>query len=120
MSTTTQLFERRKNRTRHRLRQRARGRPRLSVFRSNKHIHAQVIDDERGHTLAAASSIDKALKPELGKGSDKTAAQRVGQLLGERARQAGVEKVFFDRGGYMYHGRVKALADGARESGLDF
>jgi large subunit ribosomal protein L18 len=91
-------------------------RPRLSVARSNLRIYAQLIDDERGHTLAAAGSHEAGLR-ELKKGE---AATAVGKLLAERAREAGVTRVVFDRGGYLYHGRVKALADGAREGGLQF
>jgi large subunit ribosomal protein L18 len=91
-------------------------RPRLAVARSNKRIYAQIIDDDRGHTLAAAGSHEAALKG-LAKGP---AAAEVGKLLAERAREAGVERVVFDRGGYKYHGRVKSLADGAREGGLEF
>ena len=91
-------------------------RPRLCVSRSNMRIYAQVIDDERGHTLAAAGSHEQALRP-MAKGP---AAEAVGKLIAERARSAGVSRVVFDRGGYLYHGRVKALADGAREGGLDF
>ncbi len=91
-------------------------RPRLAVSRSNKRIYAQIIDDARGHTLAAAGSHEVALR-ELAKGP---AASEVGKLLAERAKQAGVEQVVFDRGGYKYHGRVKSLADGAREGGLEF
>ena len=90
------------------------------MFRSSKHIYAQVIDDARGVTVAAASSLDKALKGQLAKGTDKAAAAVVGKLVAERAVQAGVSKVVFDRGGYRYHGRVKALADAAREGGLSF
>ena len=91
-------------------------RPRLAVARSNKRIYAQIIDDARGHTLAAAGSHESALR-DLAKGP---AASEVGKLLAERAKQAGVEQVVFDRGGYKYHGRVKSLADGAREGGLEF
>jgi large subunit ribosomal protein L18 len=91
-------------------------RPRLSVFRSNKRIYAQVIDDVKGHTLAAAGSHEESLRG-LAKGD---AATAVGKLLAERAKGAGVTRVVFDRGGYLYHGRVKALADGAREAGLEF
>ena len=91
-------------------------RPRLAVARSNKRIYAQLIDDARGHTLAAAGSHESALR-DLAKGP---AASEVGKLLAERAKQAGVEQVVFDRGGYKYHGRVKSLADGAREGGLEF
>ena len=95
-------------------------RPRLSVFRSSKHIYAQVIDDAKGQTVAAASSMDKTQR-EAGKtGADMAAAKAVGKLLAERAVQKGVKEVVFDRGSYLYHGRVKALADAARESGLSF
>ena len=93
-------------------------RPRLSVHRSGKHIYAQVIDDVKGVTVAAASSLEKDLK--LKKGSDVDAASKVGKLVAERAKKAGVEKVQFDRGSFVYHGRVKALAEGAREGGLEF
>lgn len=90
------------------------------MFRSSQHIYAQVIDDAQGRTLAAASSIDKELKDKLKKGADIEAAGAVGKLIGERAKKAGVAEVVFDRGGYLYHGRVKALADAAREAGLQF
>jgi large subunit ribosomal protein L18 len=93
-------------------------RPRLAVFRSNKHISAQVIDDVSGRTLAAATSVEKDLKSTAGGNRD--AAKKVGQLLGERAKAAGVGQVVFDRGGFLYHGRVAALADAAREAGLEF
>lgn len=93
-------------------------RPRLSVFRSNRQIYVQVIDDIKGVTLAAASSMDKGLK--LKKGTDAEAARRVGKLVAERAKKAGIAKVQFDRGSYLYHGRVKAVAEGAREGGLEF
>jgi large subunit ribosomal protein L18 len=95
-------------------------RPRLTVFRSGRHIYAQIIDDAKGATLAAASTLDKDLKTKLKTGADKDAAKQVGLLVAERAKAAGVEAVVFDRGGYLYHGRVKALADGAREGGLQF
>jgi len=95
-------------------------RPRLSVFRSQQHIFAQLIDDSVGRTLASASTIDPALRKSLKSGSNKAAATAVGKLLAERAKAANIRKVVFDRGGYLYHGRVKALADGAREAGLDF
>jgi large subunit ribosomal protein L18 len=120
LDAMTNLFERRRMRVRTRLRQVANGKPRLSVFRSSKHIYAQIIDDANGVTLAAASSVDKALKGQLKTGADTAAAQRVGQLIAERAKAKGIEAVVFDRGGYIYHGRVKALADGAREGGLSF
>jgi large subunit ribosomal protein L18 len=113
-------FERRQRRVRGALRQNAKGRPRLSVFRSSKHIYAQIIDDAAARTLVAASSLEKDLKSSLKTGADKAAAGAVGKLLAERAKQAGIDNVVFDRGGYRYHGRVKALADGAREAGLKF
>ena len=121
MATTSKdLFDRRAKRTRFRLRQRAGGKLRLSVFRSSKHMYAQIIDDARGVTLASASSLDKALRGDVAKGTDKAAAAAVGKALAERAKAAGVEQVVFDRGGYAFHGRVKALADAAREGGLQF
>ena len=110
-------------RRRHRVRRFIRGtaeRPRLSVFRAHKHIYAQVIDDVQGLTLAAASSLDTGLKGQLKTGADIEAAKLVGKLIAERATKAGVTQVVFDRGGYIYHGRVKALADAAREAGLQF
>ena len=113
-------FIRRAQRVRHTLKRSAHGRPRLSVYRSSKHIYAQVIDDAAGVTLAAASTCDKDLKSDLKKGSDLAAASAVGKLVAERAVKAGVKDVVFDRGGYLYHGRVKALADAAREAGLSF
>ena len=114
------LFRRRRERTRYKLRLAAKGRARLSVFRSSRHIYAQVIDDDAGRTLAAASTLDPSLKPSLKTGADAAAASAVGKLIAERAKTAGVERVVFDRGAYMYHGRIKALADAAREGGLDF
>lgn len=90
------------------------------MFRSSQHIYAQVIDDAAGRTLASASTLEKGLKDELKTGADTAAAARVGALIAERAKAAGVEKVIFDRGGRLYHGRLKALADAAREAGLDF
>jgi large subunit ribosomal protein L18 len=105
---------------RHTLKRKAHGRARLSVFRSSKHIYAQVIDDDAGRTVVAASTLDKDLKDALKKGSDLAAARAVGKLVAERALKAGVTSVVFDRGGYLYHGRVKALADAAREAGLNF
>ena len=95
-------------------------RPRLNVFRSLGHIYAQVIDDTRGHTLAAASTLDPAIREEVADMKRTQAAKRVGALIAERAQANGIRSVVFDRGGYQYHGRVKALADGAREAGLDF
>ncbi|MGI9485732.1 MAG: 50S ribosomal protein L18 [Geminicoccaceae bacterium] len=96
------------------------GRARLSVFRSSKHIYAQVIDDVAGRTVAQASTVDKSLRPDLKSGADQKAAEAVGKLVAERAKEAGVEAVVFDRGGYRYHGRVRAVADAAREAGLKF
>jgi large subunit ribosomal protein L18 len=113
-------FLRRRERTRVALRKAAHGRPRLSVFRSSKHIYAQVIDDQAGRTLAAASTIDPELRSELKTGADQKAAEQVGKLIAARAKSAGVDTVVFDRGAYRYHGRVKALAEAARASGLAF
>jgi large subunit ribosomal protein L18 len=120
VSTKQDLQNRRRERLRYQLRQKANGRPRLSVFRSEKNIYAQVIDDAQGRTLAAASSLDKDLRAALKTGADKAAAAAVGKLLAERALAAGVKEVVFDRGSYLYHGRVQSLADAAREGGLDF
>ena len=114
------LRNRRRLRLRYQLRQKAIGRPRLSVFRSGKHIYAQIIDDAQGRTLAAASSLDATLRTDLRTGADKEAASKVGKLVAERALAAGVTTVVFDRGSYIYHGRVKALAEAAREGGLSF
>jgi large subunit ribosomal protein L18 len=114
------LFARRQKRARYQLKKKADGRPRLTVFRSSKHIYAQVIDDQDGRTLAAASSIDPALRDKFKTGANRAAAEAVGKLVAERAKQANVSAVVFDRGGNIYHGRVKALADGAREGGLSF
>jgi large subunit ribosomal protein L18 len=97
-----------------------RGRPRLAVFRSLKHIYVQAIDDEQGRTLAAASTLDDGLLAEDGKGGNVAAAKRVGQAIAERLRAAGIESVVFDRGGFLYHGRVKALAEAIREAGIKF
>ena len=120
MSTLQDLRLRRRARLRFQLRQKSTGRPRLSVFRSGKNIYAQVIDDAQGRTLAAASSLDKTLREALKTGADKAAAAAVGKLVAERAIAAGVKEVVFDRGAYLYHGRIKALADAAREGGLAF
>jgi large subunit ribosomal protein L18 len=120
MSGLNDSFMRRSRRIRHTLKRAANGRARLSVFRSSRHIYAQVIDDQAGKTVAAASTLDTDLKGALAKGSDRAAAQAVGKLVAERALKAGVKEVVFDRGGYLYHGRVKALAEAAREAGLNF
>ena len=114
------LSDRRKARVRLAIRKNAGGRPRLSVFRSSKQIYAQVIDDARGVTLASASTVEKSNREGLKTGADKAAAEQIGKLVAQRAVEAGVTEVVFDRGAYMYHGRVKALAEGAREGGLKF
>jgi len=118
----TKIFPRarRRQRVRHQLRVKSSGRPRLSVFRSSQHIYAQVIDDVRGVTLAAASTTEKEVKGGLKTGANVDAAKAVGKLVAERAIAAGVKEVVFDRGSYLFHGRVKALADAAREGGLSF
>jgi large subunit ribosomal protein L18 len=110
----------RKFRVRARLRRLANDRPRLSVHRSSSHIYAQVIDDQSSRTLAAASTLEPALRAEIKSGANIDAAKLVGKLLAERAVAAGVIDVRFDRGGYIFHGRVRALADAAREAGLNF
>ena len=120
MSRNIELETRRKQRVRRALGARAFGRPRLSVFRSSKQIYAQIIDDEKGVTLVSASSLEKDNREKLKTGANIDAAKEVGKLVAERAVAKGVKAVVFDRGGYMYHGRVKALADGAREGGLEF
>jgi large subunit ribosomal protein L18 len=120
VSENKDLQERRRKRLRFQLRRKAAGRPRLSVFRSGKHIYAQVIDDADGRTVAAASSLDRALRESLTTGADKAAAAAVGKLVAERAIAVGVTQVVFDRGSYLYHGRVRALAEAAREGGLAF
>jgi large subunit ribosomal protein L18 len=113
-------FERRKQRTRYQLRKKAVDRVRLSVFRSGKHIYAQIIDDTKGITLAAASSVEKELRTAVKNGAGVDAAKAVGTLIAARAKAAKVGAIVFDRGGYIFHGRVKALADAAREAGLAF
>jgi len=115
-----EALDRRKARVRRALKTAANGRPRLSVFRSSKQIYVQVIDDAQGRTLASASSLDKDMRETLKTGADVEAAKAVGRRIAERAGQAGVKQVIFDRSGYRYHGRVKALADAAREGGLEF
>ena len=120
MAEKSNAGERRTARIRRAIRKAANGRPRLSVFRSSKQIYAQVIDDERGITIAAASSLEKDMRGKLKTGADIDAAKEVGRLIATRAGEAGVKQVVFDRGSYLYHGRVKALADAAREGGLEF
>jgi len=112
------LFDRRRQRVRSTLRKRAAGKPRLSIHRSGRHLYAQVIDDAAGKTLAAASTLDKDLKGETA--ATREGAAAVGKTVAERAKKAGVSAVVFDRGGFLFHGRVKALADAAREGGLEF
>ena len=120
MTKKLTVLERRKARVRRALKAAANGRPRLSVFRSSKQIYAQVIDDARGYTIAAASSLEKDARGKLKTGANVEAAAEVGRLIAQRATEAGVKDVVFDRGSYLYHGRVKALADAAREGGLNF
>ncbi|HEY8575460.1 MAG TPA: 50S ribosomal protein L18 [Devosia sp.] len=120
MAISAKGAERRKARVRKALKARAFGRPRLSVFRSDKNIYAQIIDDATGRTLAAASTLDKDIKAAGKSGSTAEAAATIGKLIAERATKAGVAEVIFDRGAYIYHGRVKALAEAAREGGLQF
>lgn len=123
MITHKGRFQRRKQRVRSRisrLGETGKGRPRLSIFRSGQHIYAQVIDDVKGVTLVQASTLDKDLREGLKSTANIEAAKKVGALVAERAKKAGVAEVVFDRAGYIYHGRVKALADGAREAGLSF
>ncbi len=120
MSRLSDRTARRKAQVRRALRQAAGGRARLSVFRSSKHIYAQVIDDTEGQTLVAASSIEKDMRGSMKNGANIAAAKAVGKLVAERAAAKGIKSVIFDRGGYLYHGRVKALADAAREGGLKF
>jgi len=112
------LFAKRRQRVRTSLRARAGARPRMSIHRSGRHIYAQVIDDEAGRTIAAASTLDKDLRGTAG--ATKDAAATVGKRIAERATAAGVKAVVFDRGGFLFHGRVKSLADAAREGGLEF
>ena len=120
MDKARALQERRKQRIRNRIRRRKNDRPRLSVFRSGKNIYAQVIDDRGGTTVVAASTLDKELRGSLKTGADKDAAAAVGKLVAERAVSKGLNEVVFDRGAYLFHGRIKALAEAAREAGLKF
>jgi len=120
MTKLSDKSARRQGRVRGALRRAAGERKRLSVFRSSKHIYAQVIDDDAGVTVAAASSAEKAAREGLKTGANVDAAKAVGKLIAERAKEKGVKDVIFDRGGYLYHGRVRALAEAARESGLNF
>jgi large subunit ribosomal protein L18 len=120
MSRLSDRTARRKAQVRRAIRRSASGRARLSIFRSSKHIYAQIIDDTKGETLAAASSIEKDMRGGMKNGANIAAAKAVGKLVAERASAKGIKEVVFDRGAYLYHGRVKALADAAREGGLSF
>jgi large subunit ribosomal protein L18 len=120
MATVSDRTARRQAKVRRNVRRAAGSRARLSVFRSSKHIYAQVIDDAKGETVASASSLEKDMRGELKTGANVAAAKAVGKRLAERAAAKGVKDVVFDRGGYLYHGRIKALADAAREGGLNF
>jgi large subunit ribosomal protein L18 len=120
MAKDVDVVARRRARIRRSIGARAYGRPRLSVFRSSEQIYAQIIDDEKGVTLVSASTLEKGNRESLKTGANKEAAQIVGKQIAERAVAKGIKEVVFDRGSYLYHGRVKALADGAREGGLEF
>ena len=120
MASARELYYRRRRRTRARIRKLSAGRPRLSIFRSGRHIYAQIIDDRAGRTLAAASSLEATLREGLKTGADRAAAGTVGKLIAERGLKAGVKEVVFDRGGYRFHGRIRSLAEAAREGGLSF
>ena len=120
MATVADRTARRTAKVRRNIRAAANGRARLSVFRSSKHIYAQLIDDEKGETVVAASSVEKDMRGSLKTGANKDAAKAVGKLIAERASAKGIKDVVFDRGGYLYHGRIKALAEAAREGGLNF
>jgi large subunit ribosomal protein L18 len=120
MSRLSDRTARRRATVRRKIKLAARGRTRLTVFRSSKHIYAQLVDDDKGVTLAAASTLEKPMREGGTKGTNVDAAKAVGKLIAERAAEKGIKEVVFDRGGYLYHGRVKALADAAREGGLTF
>lgn len=120
MITSKELFIRRRQRNRAALAKSANGKPRLSVHRSSQHIYAQVIDDVKGITLVSASTLDKEVKGKVKSGGNIEAAKMIGTLVATRAKKEGISTVVFDRGGYIYHGRVRALAEAAREAGLEF
>ncbi|MBB5072915.1 large subunit ribosomal protein L18 [Bartonella callosciuri] len=120
MLSSKDIIQHRARRVRRRLKMVSSGRPRLSVYRSNQNIYAQIIDDSHGYTLVSASTLEGDLKKSLKSSAGKEAASAVGKLIAERAKEAGVHEVVFDRGAYVYHGRVKALAEAAREGGLNF
>ena len=110
----------RQTRIREKIKKSANGRYRLSIFRSSKNIYAQIIDDDKGKTLLSSSTLDKKIKSKFKNTGNKEAASEIGKILGEKAKEKGIKKVIFDRGKYLYHGRIKALADSARKAGLDF
>lgn len=118
--SSKQLHTRRAERNRYQIAQKSSGRLRLSIYRSGKHMYAQIIDDKAGKTLVSASTVEKDLRGKLKTGANKEAAKNIGQLVAERAIKAGIKEVVFDRGGFLYHGRVKELADAARAAGLSF
>lgn len=120
MASSKETMVKRAARVRRQIKKVSGGRPRLSVHRSSKHIYVQLIDDAKGHTVASASTLEKDLRGNLKTGADVAAAAAIGKLIAERAKKAGVTEVVFDRGPYIYHGRVKALAEAAREGGLSF
>ncbi|MDE1901986.1 MAG: 50S ribosomal protein L18 [Alphaproteobacteria bacterium] len=120
MLSSKQLHERRAKRNRYQIAQKSHGRLRLSVYRSERHISVQIIDDKEGKTLVAASTLEADILKKVKSGANKAAAKVIGQLVAERAIKAGIKEVVFDRGGYVYHGRVKELAEAAREAGLSF
>lgn len=120
MANRLNASQKRKRRVRLALRAGGNDRPRLSVFRSSSHIYAQVIDDNDGKTLASASTLEKDIREKSGSGGNREAAEAIGKLIAERAKKAKIKQVVFDRGEYLYHGRVKALGDAAREAGLEF
>lgn len=120
MMNAKQLHERRKQRNRYQLKKKSTGRPRLSIHRTGQNMYAQVIDDTKGVTLASASTLEADMRKTLKTGADKAAAATIGKLVAERAIEAGCKEVVFDRGGFIFHGRVKELADAAREAGLQF
>ena len=120
MNSSMSLHDRRKNRNRKALKAKSYGKLRLTIFRSSKHIYGQIIDDNQGITVASASSLESKIKSQFKNCGNKEAAKSVGKLIGEKALTKGIKKVVFDRGGYIYHGRVKDLAEAAREAGLIF
>lgn len=120
MDKSDKLFARRQRRVRHRVKKAAYGRPRMSVFRSAQHIYVQLIDDDAGTTLVSASTLDKDVRASLASTRNKQAAAAVGAAIAKRAQAKGISEVVFDRGGFRFHGRIKALADAAREGGLKF